>query len=95
MPKFTIDLTDKALARLQAEVDRTNGNQGTALTVTEWLNLHVAELCIADDLAAAVQRLVGEQQKDAQAALDAAIRTARDELLASLADPAVAGSGPE
>jgi hypothetical protein len=33
MPRFTIDVTDKTLARLQAEVDRTNANQGTALTV--------------------------------------------------------------
>lgn len=85
MPKFTIDLTDKTLARLQAEVDRYNGNQGTALTVQAWILLHLQEIAIAPDLAATVDQLRQQQEADANAALEAAVRTARDQLLASLA----------
>ena len=85
MPKFTIDISDKTLARLQAEVERTNANQGTALTVQAWIVLHLQELAIAPELAAAVNQLRQQQETDAQAALDAAVRAARDAMLADLA----------
>lgn len=84
MPKFTIDITDKTLARLQAEVDRTNANQGTALTVQAWILLHLQEVAIAPDLATAVDQLRRQQETDAQASLDAAVRAARDAMLAAL-----------
>ena len=85
MPKFTIELTDKALAGLQAEVDRYNGNNGSALTVQDWILLHLQEVAIAPDLAAAVEQLRKQTQTDAERALEAAARAARDELLTSLA----------
>jgi hypothetical protein len=84
VPKFTIDVTDKTLARLQAEVDRTNANQGTTLTVQSWILLHLQEVAIAPELATAVDQLRRQQEADAQAALDAAVRTARDAMLAGL-----------
>ena len=84
MPKFTIDISDKALTRLQAEVDRTNANQGTALTVQAWILLHLQEVAIAPDLAVAVDQLRRQQETHAQASLDAAVRTARDAMLADL-----------
>ena len=87
MPKFTIDLSDKALAGLQPEVNRYNGNAGTALTVAEWIDLHLQEIAIAPELGAAIDQLRKQQETDANAALAAAITTARDELLASLAAP--------
>ncbi|MDP2674626.1 MAG: hypothetical protein Q8Q00_06945 [Dehalococcoidia bacterium] len=92
MPKFTIDLTDKTLAGLQAEVNRYNGNAGAALTVAEWIDLHLQEIAVSPDLAAAIEQLRKQQETDANAALEAAVKAARDELLASLA---VVGSGPE
>ena len=84
MPRFTIDLTDKALARLQAEVDRTNANQGTHLTVQAWILLHLQEIAIAPDLAIAVDQLRRQQEADAQASLDTAVRNARDAMIAAL-----------
>jgi hypothetical protein len=84
VPKFTIDISDKTLARLQAEVDRTNANQGTALTVQAWILLHLQEIAIAPDLAAAIEQLRQQQETDANAALETAVKTARDELIASL-----------
>jgi len=87
MPKFTIDLTDKALAGLQAEVTRYNGNAGTTLTVAEWIDLHLKEIAISPDLSAALDQLRKQAEADVNAALDAAIATARAELLAALAAP--------
>ena len=87
MPKFTIDLTDKALAGLQTEVNRYNGNTGAALTVTEWILLHLHEVAIAPELTAAISQLRQQQETDANAALTAAIAAARDQLLATLKTP--------
>lgn len=84
MARFAIDISAKTLARLQAEVDRTNANQGTALTVQAWILLHLQEIAIADDLAAVIQQLQKQQEAEATAALEAAVRTAREELLANL-----------
>lgn len=84
MPQFTITLTQKAVDKLQQQVQRTNENQGTSLTLKQWMTLHLRELAITDELNAAVTGLRDEQQRDAQTALEAAIRTARDELLANL-----------
>ncbi len=84
MPKFTITVTNTQLAKLQAIVNTHNANTGQTLTVQQWLDLHLKELAIADDLTAAVRVLQEQQQRDAQATLDTAINTARDELLAQL-----------
>jgi len=88
MPKFTIDLTDKALAGLQAELSRYNGNAGTTLTVQQWIVLHLQEIAIAPELTTAIQQLREQGEADANAALEAAVKAARDQLLASLADAA-------
>ena len=87
MPKFTIDLTDKALAGIQAEVSRYNGNAGTALTVADWIDLHLREIAIGPDLNAALDQLRKQAEADVNAALTAAITAARAELLAALAAP--------
>ena len=92
MPRLTLTLDDKAaglpdavVPLLQRLTDRTNAQQKTTFSVLDWLALHLKELAIADDLAAAVEQLRQQQQTDAEASLAAAVNTARDELLASLA----------
>ena len=84
MPTFTIDLTDKAVAALQAEVNRTNENQGTALTVQQWITLHLQEIAIAAQFTAAIDQLRKQAETDAQASLETAVKTTRDQLLADL-----------
>ena len=91
MPRLTIaldgktaDLPDTIVPRLQRLTDRTNDTQKTALTVLDWLALHLKELAVADDLTAAVAALQQQQEADAQAALDAGVKAARDQLLATL-----------
>jgi len=82
------DIPDAAVPRLQVVCDRTNAAQKTALSLGDWIALHLREIAIADDLAAATQQLQQQKQADAQAALDAAIRSVRNDLLASLAERA-------
>lgn len=80
MPKFTLDLSAAATAALQAVVARYNADNGAALTVLDWLHLHVKELAIQDQLAEAARTL--REQADKSAA-DAFIAE-RERLLASV-----------
>jgi hypothetical protein len=84
MPQFTIDLSQKAVDRLQTQVQRTNDANGTNFTLREWLELHLKEIAIADDLTTAVQAIQEQQQRHAQDALNAAVHTERDRLLQQL-----------
>jgi len=87
VPKFTIDLTDKAVAALQGVVVEYNDNTGAALTVAAWLDWYVKEACISRQHRNTVTALIEQHQRDAQALLEATIKTAHDELLASLEAP--------
>lgn len=80
MPQFTITLSDAALARLKAIVDRTNADNGLNLTVRDWVILHLKELAIADDL---LQAQEAERVKAEEAARQAVL-TKRQQLLDSL-----------
>ncbi len=80
MPNFTINLSQKAVDKLQLHVQRTNDANGTAYTLKDWIVLHLKELAIADDLPAAIDQL----QRQSQDALTAAITTKRDRLLQEL-----------
>lgn len=69
MPRFTLDISDAALLRLQKIVDAYNANNGTALTVLEWLKLHVRELAVQDDLMAAADTFRRQAEQSAADAL--------------------------
>ena len=84
MPKFTITLTQKTVDALAAIVQRENENAGTDLTVAQWLTLQPQLAAIAPQLAAAHAALQEQHQRDANEALAAALRTARDQLLQDL-----------
>ena len=80
MPRFTIDLSRKAVDKLQAHAQRTNDANGTTMTLKDWMVLHMKELAIADDLPAAVAQL----QTETRDTLTAAINAKRDQLLQEL-----------
>ena len=84
MPKFTFTFSDAEITNLQKITNTHNANTGQALTVQQWLDRHHKELAITEDLTAIVRTLQEQQQRDAQATLDAAINAARDTLLAEL-----------
>ena len=84
MAKLTIDLPQKVVNRLQQQVQVTNDNEGTSYTLREWIALHLKEIVIGDELAAAVRLIQQQHQQEANDALQAAIRTARDQLLQEL-----------
>lgn len=87
MPTFTIDISAKAVQRLQGIVDRHNQNQGTSLTVQQWLLRTVQEMAISDQLAAGIESLRRQAESDANAALEAALAAERDRLVADLDAP--------
>jgi len=80
MPQFTITISDAALARLQAIVARYNADNGTNLTVRDWLLLHVKELAIQDELIEAARLARENAEKQAAQAFTAE----RDRLLGAL-----------
>jgi predicted DNA-binding protein len=93
MPQFSIDLPQRAVDNLQAVVQRTNDNTGAALTLREWIEMHLKEVAIADQLAAAVDTLQKEQEAARQRQLEDGARAARDALLAALVDGSPAEKG--
>ena len=77
--RFTITTNIAGVAKLQADyVSRYNQNTGENLTIEQWLNLHVKDLCAHQEVAVEVQRLQKEQEQQQQTGLDAAIRAAQD-----------------
>jgi hypothetical protein len=84
MPDFTITLSEKAVAKLQAEVNRANAAAGTSLSLPAWMELHLKEVAIAGDMAAAVERLRKEAEDEANNALALAARSERERLLRDL-----------
>lgn len=71
MPRFTVDLTDAAVAALQTVVTAYNENNGAALTVQQWILLHLREIAIQDQLVAAATSLKQQAEADANAAFAA------------------------
>ncbi len=84
MPDFTIALSAKTVQRLQTVLQRYNDNQGTRLTIKQFLHLHLQEMAVADELAHATQTLAQQTQRDADQTLQAAVRTTRDRLIQEL-----------
>ena len=71
MPRFDIEISDAALAGLQRVVNIYNANNGSALTVQDWLLLHLKELAVQDDLMRAAEDLRRQAEETAAAALQA------------------------
>ena len=92
---ITTDLPDAAIPGLDRQVALYNLANKTVITLADWIPINLSLVAIADDMAAAIDQLRKQHETDANAALETAIKTARDELIAALAAPAVAGSGPE
>lgn len=68
MAKFTIEVADEAVQRLQEVVQRYNSDNGVALTVAQWLMLHVRELAIQDELMQNIEAIRKRKEGEAHAA---------------------------
>jgi hypothetical protein len=77
MATFTIELRERLVPGLQAVVGRHNADNGTALTVEDWLARHVAEIAIQDEFLAEQGRLAKQAQDD----LEAALRSLRERII--------------
>ena len=67
--QHTIDLNDAMQARMARVVGQHNAAHGTELTVTDWLNLHIREVAIAQDLSAEHDTLKRQAETDMAAAM--------------------------
>lgn len=78
---LTVTISDQLEARLQSLVTRYNVAQGASLSLSQWLELHLLEMCIQEDLAQAVQSLQEAKERsfasDVQAARDRMVRDLR------------------
>jgi len=81
MPQFAIDLSDAAYTGLQRLVMRYNADNSAALTVEEWIHLHLRELAVQDEIVRAAEDL----QRQAQETAAAALQAERQRLLESVA----------
>ena len=84
MPQFTIDIPQKAVDRLHLIVARYNHETGDNLTLAQWLDLHVRELSIAEELAASAAALQKQVEDQARDDVTAAVRAERERLLDAL-----------
>ena len=69
MQQHIIDLNEAMQARMARVVGQHNAAHGTELTVTQWLNLHIRELAIAQDLSAEHDTLARQAESDMTAAM--------------------------
>ena len=84
MPEFALSISDKTLEGLQVEVTRHNANNGTFLSVLEWIDLHLKDIVIAPALASFSEELRKEAEQKAKDLLLASLRAERDRLLQEL-----------
>lgn len=71
MAKYTQDVPATLVGGLRRVVGRYNADNGAELTVVEWLQLHVLEIAVQDELAAEHKRLTEQAQKDVAAGVTA------------------------
>jgi len=82
MPKIEIVLPQKAVGQLQDVVDDFNAQTGQALTLEEWVALHLKETAIGKQLGAEAQTIKG----DVDAEVHRRIAVRRRELLKALGE---------
>lgn len=81
MPSITTDLSDEAYTGLGRVVTRYNADNSTALSVEAWVDLHLRELSVQDQVFEAAQEL----QRQAEETTKAALAAERLRLLESVA----------
>lgn len=69
MAKYTQNVPARLVGGIRKIVGRYNADNGTELTVAAWLQLHVLELAVQDELIAAQQQLAEQAQKDVAAGM--------------------------
>lgn len=77
--EHTIRLSEAALVSLLVQVKRYNLEFGTSLTAEEWLDLHVHEICIQQDMQIEVERM----KKASDESLAVAVEQKKQEMLAA------------
>lgn len=84
MPKHTIEISHRTEALLAVEIDRANQANGTSLALAEWIELHLKEVAIARELAAAIEPMRAEHERQAQEGFTELIKKERERRLSFL-----------
>ncbi len=79
MAKYTQNVPARLVPGLRRIVGQYNADNGSELTVVEWLQLHVLEIAVQDELAAEHKRLTEQAGRD----VSAAVVALRDRLVAN------------
>jgi hypothetical protein len=85
MNVITIQLSDSAVAKLQPYMSRTILALGKPLTLEEWVQLHLQELAIQEELAAATQEVQRTLQASVNLTAEVQSAAARQKLLDAVA----------
>lgn len=80
----TLVIADSVASELQREVYRTNADRSLNLNLTEWLELHLQEIAIAQDLTHATEQLRKAAEELANTTLVDNVNTERERLLDDL-----------
>ncbi len=77
--RYEINVPERLVAGLNKVVGRYNADNGTDYDVAGWLQLHVLEIAVQDDLLAEQQKLAAQAQRD----VAAGVQALRDRLTAA------------
>jgi hypothetical protein len=69
MPNLTIIISDQAANRLNVRVAEYNLANGTSISLTQWVALHLRELAMERDLLRAADDLRAQAERDVAAAI--------------------------
>ena len=57
MAKFTIELSDQAVSRLQVIVDKFNQDKGKSLTLQAWMAENLNDIAVNDEMTLEIEKI--------------------------------------
>ena len=84
MAKFTIDLSDQAVSRLQVIVDKYNRDKGKSLTLQEWMVENLNDVAVNDEMVLEIEKIKQTESELFRQRVQEAANLKRDELVTKL-----------
>ena len=84
MAKFTIDLSDQAVSRLQVIVDKYNQDKGKSLTLQEWMVENLNDVAVNDEMVLEIEKIKQTESELFRQRVQEAANLKRDELVTKL-----------
>jgi hypothetical protein len=71
MPEFTITISDKVIARLQALTAKHNQDTGESLTVKQWVIMRLKNMAMGDEFGQQIEAIRAASDQQFQDAVEA------------------------